>query len=218
MHSLATEIRITETGKSVARKLRKTGRIPAVVYGGGQISLSLDIDPFQLVEIFRKTGDRNTVVHLDVGGLDVPADVLESWKQAGALTEDGKLPCMVKDVQRHPVTRDLEHVDFYFLTPGQEVVATVPLEGVGKAIGMAAGGRLRVIRRELKVRCAWEKIPRVIQHDITPMDLGDFVKASQLVLPEGVKIVTRNDFNVLNVYGKRVSAKPVAAAAGKKKK
>jgi large subunit ribosomal protein L25 len=216
MHSLAAEIRITETGKSIARKLRATGRIPAVVYGGGRPSLSLDLDPKELVEIFRTTADRNTVVHLDFSSIEVPADVRDGWTSAGALTADGKLPCMVKAVQRHPVTRNIEHVDFYWLAPGQEVVAVVPLEGVGRALGMAAGGRLRVIRRELKVRCAWDKIPKVIQHDITSMDLGDFVKASQLALPEGVSIVTRNDFNVLSVYGRRVVAKPVVATKKKK--
>lgn len=216
MHSLAADIRITETGKSVARKLRNQGRIPAVVYGSGHAALSLDLDPDELVEIFRTTGDRNTVIHLDFTDREIPADLLQTWSQAGALTADRKLPCMVKDVQRHPLSRELQHIDFYWLAPGQEVVTMVPLKSSGRAAGMAIGGRLRLIRRELKVRCAWENIPAAIVHDITPMNIGDMVKASELALPQGVSIVTRNDFNVMTVYGRRVSTK--AAPAAKKKK
>jgi len=216
MHSLAAEIRITETGKSVARKLRNQGRIPAVVYGSGHEALSLDLDPDELVEIFRTTGDRNTIIHLDFADRDVPAPIVQAWTESGALTADRKLPCMVKDVQRHPLSRNIEHVDFYWLAPGHEVVTMVPLKSVGRAAGMSIGGRLRLIRRELKIRCAWESIPESITYDITPMNIGDIVKASELYLPEGVSIVARNDFNVMTIYGRRVTTK--AAPAAKKKK
>jgi large subunit ribosomal protein L25 len=218
MHSLAAEIRTSETGKTTARKIRTEGKVPAVVYGGGSLAVSLNIDPDEIVEVFRKTGDRNTVVHLDFSKTDVPADVKKAWADSGALTKQGTVPCMVKAVQRHPLRRDIEHIDFYWLAPGQVVEAMVPLAGVGRAAGMTIGGRLRLIRREIKIRCAWEKLPKVLEYDITPMNIGDMVKASELTLPEGVSVVTRNDFNVLTLYGKRVSNKPAAAVAAKKKK
>lgn len=183
--TLAAETRGGETGKGVARKLRKSGRIPAVIYAGGGEATSITLDPASLLEIFRKTQNRNTIIHLQVDGETVPA--------------------LVRDAQRHPLSRDLLHVDFYSLQPGQVVEVMVPLAGVGRAKGMSIGGRLRLIRREVRVRCAWEKIPGVIEHDITPMEIDDMVRASELNLPEGVELVAKNDFNVMTIYGKRAA-------------
>ncbi|TVQ90959.1 MAG: 50S ribosomal protein L25 [Deltaproteobacteria bacterium] len=217
MPSLAAEIRTSDTGKTTARKIRNEGKIPAVVYGGGLPAVSLNIDPQALVDMFRKSADRNTIVHLDFSAGDVPEAVKAAWAASGALADDGTVPCLVRDVQRHPLRRDLLHVDFFWLAPGQEVEVMVPLQGVGRAKGMAIGGRLRLIRREVKIRCAWEKLPKTIQHDLTPLQIGDMVKASELQLPEGASLVARNDFNVLTIYGKRVSARPAASADAKKK-
>jgi len=186
MHTLAAETRNEATGKSVARKIRASGQIPAVVYARGGDSTSIKVDPNALTEIFRKTQDRNTIVHLELEG--------------------DTIPTLVRDAQRHPVKRDILHVDFYRLDPGQVVEVMVPIAGVGRAAGMSIGGRLRLIRREVRVRCAWEKIPAVIEHDITAMEIGDMVKASELTLPEGVELVFKNDFNVMSLYGKRASA------------
>jgi len=192
MQTLAAETRDNKTGKTVARKLRAAGQIPAVVYAKGEDATSIVITPRDLTEIFRKTKNRNTIVHVKVD-----ADTV---------------PCLVRDAQRHPVSRDLLHVDFYKLTPGQVVEVMVPIAGVGRAAGMAIGGRLRLIRREIKIRCAWESIPPVINYDITSMEIGDMVRAFELVLPEGVALVAKNDFNVLTIYGKRAPTTPAAPA------
>ncbi len=187
MHTLSATLREEQPGKSNARKLRASGKIPAVVYAGGGDSTSISIDPTELGEIFRKTQNRNTIVHLDMGGEQVPS--------------------LVKTTQRHPVKRDILHVDFYRLEPGQVVNVDVPLAGTGRAAGMALGGRLRLIRRTITVTCAWDKIPAVIEHDITPMEIGDMVKATELTMPDGVELVIKHDFNVMSLYGKRVSGK-----------
>lgn len=213
MHSLPTEIRSSDTGKTTARKIRKQGKIPAVVYGGGLPAVSLNIVPDDLYQIFRKTRDRNTIVYLDFADSPVSDEVRQAWADSGALTEQGTVPCMVREVQRHPVRRTLEHIDFYWLAPGQVIETMVPVAGVGRAAGMSIGGRLRLIRRELKVRSPWEKLPAVIEHDITPLNIDDMVKASELVLPEGVELVARNDFNVLTLYGKKAPKAPATAAA-----
>lgn len=217
MPSLAAEIRTSDTGKTTARKIRNEGKIPAVIYGGGLPAVSLNIDPQAIVDVFRKTGDRNTVISLDFSGGTVPDAIKTAWADTGALSTDGTVKCLVRDVQRHPLRRDLLHVDFFWLAPGQEVEVMVPLEGVGRAKGMAIGGRLRLIRREVRVRCAWEDLPSSIKYDITHMNIGDMVKASELTLPEGVRLVAKNDFNVMTVYGKRVSAR-AAGGDDKKKK
>lgn len=181
--NLAAEARVTEPGKSTARKLRKSGQIPAVVYAKGSEATSIAVDPHDLEEIFRLTGDRNTVIQLDLAGESIP--------------------CLVREAQRNPLTRQLLHVDFYRLEPGQVVEVSVPVVGTGRAVGMALGGRLRLIARKVRIRCPWEKIPSSIEQDITPMNVDDMVRASELHMPEGVELVYKNDFNVLTIYGKR---------------
>jgi large subunit ribosomal protein L25 len=185
--TLAAEARDERTGKSVARKLRRDGRIPAVVYARGSDARPITVDPKALLEVFRKTQDKNTIINLEIEGDAVPA--------------------LVREAQRHPLKRDLLHVDFYALEPGQVVEVMVPVRGVGRAAGMAIGGRLRLIRREVRVRCEWTKIPAALEVDITPMQIGDMVKASEIPLPEGVELVLKHDFNVLTIYGKRASSK-----------
>ena len=184
--TLAVQARSGSAGKGTARKLRKNGKIPAVVYAGGSDATHIEVDPNALTEIFRQTQNRNTVVQLDLGGETIN--------------------CLVQDAQRHPLSREVLHVDFYRLADGQSVEVMVPVRGVGRAKGMTIGGRLRIIRREIKIRCDWKDIPETIDHDISPMDIGDMVKASELTLPAGVELVAENDFNVLTIYGRRVAA------------
>lgn len=183
--TLAAEARTGIAGKGGARKLRKTGMLPAVVYGPGEEATPVAVDPTRLLDIFRKTGDRNTVINLQIDGAEVP--------------------CLVRDSQRHPLTRELLHVDFYKVSRDRKVEVMVKLETTGRARGMALGGRLRVIRREVPVRCDFDKIPAAIVHDITQMRVDDFVAVSQLAAPEGVEIVFESDYNVISIYGKKLA-------------
>lgn len=181
--SLVAEAR-SDAGKGAARKLRAAGKLPAVIYAEGGAARSVAVDPTQLIDIFRHTRDPNTIVQLQVEGETVPV--------------------LVKDTQRHPVSRQLLHVDFYAVSSTRPVTVMVPVRGIGRPAGAALGGRLRLIRRELKTRCIYDKIPATHDVDVTPMEIGDMVKATQIPLAEGVELVFENDFNVLTVYGKRV--------------
>ena len=190
--TLAAQPRDNQTGKGAARKLRRTGLVPAVMYSGGTPARSIAVNPQHLVEVFRQTGDRNTVVSLQLGS-----------EQAH---------CLVREVQRNPLTRQILHVDFYRVAEGQVVEVMVPLAYAGRAAGMAIGGRLRIIRREVLVRCPYNQIPKQVVHDITHLDIGEFVKVSELVVPEGCQVLYEHDYNVMNLYGRRVAANPPAAS------
>lgn len=182
--NLSAELR-PDTGKGVARKLRAAGKIPGVLYSLGTAATPLTVSPTELLEIFRKTRNRNTVVELQVDGRTIPA--------------------LVQDAQRHPVTREVLHVDFLEVHAGRTLELMVPVVGVGRPAGAALGGRLRLIRREVKTRCAYDKIPESFEIDVRPLQIGDMVKASEIPTPEGVEVVIENDFNVLTVYGKRAA-------------
>jgi large subunit ribosomal protein L25 len=183
MHSLSVSPR-PETGKGAARKMRAAGRVPGVIYADGADARPVSFEPKALLDIFRATKNRNTIVHLELEG--------ETF------------PVLVQDADRHPVSRELLHVDFLRVSDDKKLVVKVPVEGVGRPAGAALGGRLRLIRRELKVRCMWQHIPETLQVDITPMEIGDMVKAAEITPPPNVEVLYESNFNVLTVYGKKV--------------
>jgi large subunit ribosomal protein L25 len=172
----------TSSGKGDARKNRALGRVPAVVYGLGREPEAVAIDPHALVELFKQTNNRNTIVRLKVGG--------------GA-----EVPCLVREVQRHPVSRKILHVDFYAV-PETPIEIVVPLRAVGRPKGALLGGRVRLIRRELRVMCRPDQIPEALEVDVSPLDVDEYLKASAIPLPKGVTLLYETDFNVINVYGK----------------
>lgn len=172
------------TGKGAARKGRADGRLPAVMYGPRTEPQPLTLDPETLVGIFQHTRDRNTVVEVKVG-------------------ENAPVPCLVREVQRHPVSRKILHVDLYAVDPDGEVEVLVPLSTVGRPKGATMGGRVRLIRRAIWAKCRYDRIPSTFEVDVAHLDIGDMVKASEVPLPEGVALVYDNDFNVITLYGKR---------------
>ena len=174
-------------GKGGARKTRGAGKLPAVMYGPGFEPRSLSLDPVAFSTIFRKTQNPNTVLHLDIEGENVTA--------------------LVREVQRHPLSREILHVDLLHVDESREVVVPVRVEAVGRPAGAALGGRVRIIRRTLDVRCTFDKIPESLQIDVSPMDIGDMRRASDVVLPEGVALIVESDINIVSVYGKRGGAK-----------
>lgn len=176
----------TNLGKGSARKIRKSGLTPATYYRNGQEPTLISIDARLLQLAFDKSGNPNHLVNIEI---------------------DGKVAatCLVKDVQRHPVTRNIRHVDFYEVEENEVIIISVPVEVVGKSIGIQMGGILRSIRRTVDVRCKPADIPSTIKVDITNVDAGKFFKASEIQPPQGVEVIYTADFNLLTIIKKRVS-------------
>jgi large subunit ribosomal protein L25 len=173
----------SDMGKGAARKLRAQGLMPAVIYRAGQPATSISLDPHALENAFRKTGNRNTLVDLGV---------------------DGKsFVCLVKDTQRDPVNAELLHVDFFEVDSAEDVIVDVPVSTVGKAAGEVEGGKLRIIKRDLRLKCKPADIPDTIAIDVTALSIGDFARVSGIKAPSGTEIIAPNDFNVVTVLGKR---------------
>lgn len=170
------------TRKGAARKGRASGSIPAVVYGPQHAATPVSLDPNRLLDIFKQTGDRNTVVGVKIDG--------------GA-----PVSCMVREVQRHPVSRELLHVDLYAV-PQHAIEVRVPLMPVGRPKGALIGGKLRTIRRDLWVRCMHDRIPKHIEVDVSHLEVQDVIRVSQVVAGEGVEVVYDADFPVFSCVGK----------------
>jgi large subunit ribosomal protein L25 len=195
-HTLNATAR-TETGKGVARKARRSGQTPGIIYGPNGTVGAVNFNVAELAAIFRKTNDPNTIVTVSVG--------------------DARHTCLVREIQRHPVSRVVEHIDLYAVAADDTVVADVAVSLVGRAAGTRAGGTLRLLARSMKVRCPAGSIPSKIDVDVTPLEVGQFLKASQVPAPASVSFVYRQDFNVVTVEGKRAREENAPAAEKKGK-
>jgi len=193
-HTLTTEARDL-TGKAAARQLRARGLVPAVFYGRETKPAGLAISPKELTAALSTPFGRNALVTIKVGGKDELA--------------------MVQDLQVHPVTRKPIHVDFYRIDAAQQITRKVPFVVEGKAKGVVAGGELVVIYRHLDVRAKPDQFPASIKVDVTPLDIGDHIKAKDLQLPAGVDVVLPGERNVVScvTMRKRKEDEEAAAAA-----
>jgi large subunit ribosomal protein L25 len=181
-NQVTASARTASTGKENARKIRANGKVPAVVYGSGSGATSIELDPRPLVEIFRKSNNRNTVVTLDIDGKSTPT--------------------LVREVQRHPLSRQILHIDFMAVVPNQPVVVPVPVRVVGKSKAQALGGRVNLVRRSVKVAAPYDQIPEFVDVDVTELDVGDTVRISTVATPANTNVVWDNDFQVLSIEGK----------------
>ena len=175
----------TETGKGAARKMRFDGIVPGVVYREGREPTLITFNPKDISLAFEKTGNPNTLVDMTMGS--------------------DKFLCLVKEVQRHPVSGSIRHIDFYEVKIDEAIVVSVPLTTVGRAAGVAMGGTLRLIRRELSVRCLPADIPAIIEADVTELNIGKFLKVNQIPTPTGVQILFDSNaaYNIATVIKRR---------------
>ena len=161
--------RRNESGKEVAKRLRRDARIPAVVYGKGTPARALAVSPKDLLGVLQSELGRNSLVELD--------------------SDDGSTETvLLTDFQYHPLNRELLHADFLRVSEDQMVKVDVPFVPVGKPKGVIVGGILRVVYHKLPVRCLANRIPAKIEHDVSELDLDDSVAVSDLAVPEGVTI------------------------------
>jgi large subunit ribosomal protein L25 len=170
-------------GKGGARKVRASGKIPAVIYRGGGAADSIAIDPAALELAFKRTGNPNTLVAVDVEG--------------------AVRTCLVRHTQRHPVSRVLRHVDFYEVNAAESVDVVVPLRIVGTSVGVKAGGKLKQSRRELPVSVAAGKIPDTIDLDVSGLDIGQRIRVSEIALPDGAVVKFNQDFDLVEILASR---------------
>ncbi|MFL5680081.1 MAG: 50S ribosomal protein L25 [Chloroflexota bacterium] len=192
--TLAAEPRET-TGKAVA-KLRRDGKIPAVVYGHGVASSNVTVDAHEF-ELLRKHLGANALVDLSVGG-DKPS------------------PVLVHDVQVHPVNRRPLHVDLFLVTMTEELTVDVPLHAVGESDAIAnLGGTLFRAIDEVRIRALPDHLPDRIEYSIA--SLTDFelaIHVRDLPIPADATLLNDPDELVARVFPPRVEeAAPAAEAA-----
>ncbi|MCX7653893.1 MAG: 50S ribosomal protein L25 [Fervidobacterium sp.] len=173
-HVVSAQIRSIVGNKRAVRRLRTQGAIPAVAYGPGiEKPLSLVLSKADFLKIFKHITESTplTLVVVD-----------ENGKKAFEHL------AFIKMVQYDKITDELKHVDFYIPEAHHKMKINVPVEVVGKAIGVEKGGILEVIHHEVPVKALPDKVPEVIKIDVTSLDLGSTLRVKDVVLPEGVEI------------------------------
>jgi len=186
------------TGKGAARSVRRAGRVPAVIYGGGETAAPIALDYKEVNQLINAGHFLTTIFELDVEG-----------------RKERVLP---RDYQLDVVTDRPLHVDFLRLKAGSRVRIATPVHVVNqdKAPGIKRGGALNLVLHAIELWAPAEAIPDSITIDLTGLDIHDSVHISNIQLPEGCKPVdTRTDFTIATVVPPTVYVEeaPVAAAA-----
>jgi large subunit ribosomal protein L25 len=171
------------TGKGVARKMRREGRIPSVLYGGGRDNINLSLNSKEWMDTVEKNGSS-----------------LRTQRQT-LVIDKAKQMVLLRGFQIHPVSGDPVHVDFMRFNPKQKVEIEVPVNIVGEeeCPGIKAGGMLQQVRRELEVQCLAGDIPEGFEISIATMEIGDSVHIEDIEMPEGVVVNTDVNFTILNI-------------------
>jgi large subunit ribosomal protein L25 len=191
---LAVEKRST-TGKNEARRSREGGRIPAVVYGAGKPTVPISVDRKALADLFREGAGENAIFLLKLGA-------------------DQSRHAMIREFQRHPVSRKPIHIDFVRVLMDVKVTVKVPIEVVGVAIGVKAdAGILDLVTREIEIECLPANIPAHIALDVTALKIGDAIRVSDLAAMEGVTVVDNPEKVVVHVTHPTREEEPAAATA-----
>jgi large subunit ribosomal protein L25 len=178
--STATQLDVktrTADGSRAARRLRREGRVPGVLYGGGDEPLSFDVDARELRLALARSG---AVLDLKIDG-------------------SKPTPVVLKEAQRHPVRGETTHVDLLRVRLDTAIHAVVVLEltGVEDAPGVKEGGILEQITRELNVEALPTAIPETITHDVSGLEIGDTVTLAAIVAPAGVTLLDELEETVL---------------------
>ena len=179
---LITEKR-TATGNGPARRLRRTGQIPAVYYGPNSEPVLLSVNKNDLELVLKKGGIGQVILNLII-------------QNNG---ETLNLPAMIKELQTHPVSRNFIHVDFYEIKMDRKITVKIPVTTTGVAKGVELGGILQIVRRELEVECLPLAVPESIVIDITDLDIGDSIHAGNISLEGDVEILEEDNRTVVTV-------------------
>jgi large subunit ribosomal protein L25 len=184
-----------EKRKGAARRLRREGRVPGVFYSSGNsaVCISLDAKGF-ITHIAGLEGTR-------LIQFDSPEAILNNKVT------------LLKEVQAHPVTGQILHIDFYEVDLNKKIHVTVPLHFSGRAQGVTAGGILQPLRREVEVECLPTDIPGFVEVEVSSLGIRHALHVSELALPQGVQAIYDADFALVTVLAPTVAEVKAEEAA-----
>jgi large subunit ribosomal protein L25 len=187
----------TQARRGGVKKLRATGRVPAVIYGRQDKPQNLEVNAKEFGDLIHRSISENLLVDLSV----------ESDAR-------GKRLALVQEIQHHPLSGGVLHVDFHEVTEDEKVVIQVPLETVGEAAGVKnSGGVLEHVVFKIKVRALPKDLPEQILVDVSHLELGKSIHLGDLKPPPGVEILGDKHLSVISVAMPRTEEEEAAATA-----
>ena len=174
------------------KKVRTNGRIPAVIYGRHNKPQNLEVASKDLEQVIHTAHSEILLVNLAV--------------------DKGSRLALVRDIQHHPLSGKMLHVDFQEVAENEKVTAMVPVETVGEAVGVKTGGGvLEHVLFKVKVRATPQDLPEVINIDVTNLQIGQSIHIGEIQVPAGVEIVGKKEAPVVAVAAPLTEAQETAA-------
>lgn len=180
----------TEAGTRPARRLRRTGRVPAVVYGRGLETVPVSVDQRELSTVLRTEAGLNALINVEVEGGD------------SVLT-------VARELQRDPVRGSITHLDFIQVSLDEAIEAEVSILYAGTPVGIKEGGFVETIAATVMISALPTAIPPSIEIDISDLDIGDTLKVSDLPELDGVTYLVEEDAPLATVILPAVIEEPV---------
>jgi large subunit ribosomal protein L25 len=181
------------TGNGPARVLRRAGQIPAVLYGPKTDPVLLSVNTKDLELILKKSSFGQLILNL----------VIQNGQKVTKAA-------MIKELQTHPLSGNLIHIDFYEVDMKRQIKVMIPVVITGKSVGVEEGGMLNIVRRELEVFCLPGDIPESIEIDISEMAMGDSIHLEDVPLGENVEVAADVNYTVVTVLTPKVEEEEVA--------
>ncbi len=194
---LIAEFRETQ-GKGASRRLRREGKVPAILYGGHSEARALTLSHQKLSLMLDNERFYSTILSLRVG--------------------DQTQAAILKDVQRHPYKNAIVHIDFQRVEDNQKIRIRIPLHFKGEAVSpgvKSQGGIVSHMRNEVEVSCLPKDLPEFVEVDISGLSLNESIHLSQLKIPDGVQLVelAKEDSAVVAIHSPRAEEPEPAVAA-----
>jgi len=187
----------TLSRRAGAKKLRNSDRVPAVIYGRHNPPQNLEVHLKELERVIHHSVSENVLLDLDVCG-----------------DARSKRLALVQEVQHHPLSGSVLHVDLHEVVDNEKVSITVPVETTGEAVGVKTGGGvLEHVLFKLKVRALPKDLPEVLHVDVSHLDIGKAIHIGDIQPPAGVELLGDKKLVVLSVAAPVTEAQEAAAAA-----
>jgi large subunit ribosomal protein L25 len=183
-------------GKNEARRTRREGKVPGVLYGGdGQKATPIAVDPRALLRILHSEAGQNTLISLKMAG-------------------NGDTRVLVKDFQLDPITHQVLHADFYRVAMDRVLQVTIPVVVHGEPVGVKQqGGVLEFIRREIEIECLPGDIPEHIDVDVSDLMLHQGIRVRDIATNPKWKSITEGDAMLVHVIMPKAEEAPAPAEA-----
>ena len=192
--TVTAEVRASR-GKNEARRTRRAGQIPAVVYGAYKDAVSVSVNPREILKAVHSSTGYNTIFNLAIQGGETS-------------------PVMVVDQQVDPLKGTLLHADLKRIDLSKKIRITVPVHTKGEPAGVKLqGGLLEIVSRAVEIECLPDEIPESFTVDVSELMIGQSKRASDVALPASIKLMSAPDAVIAHTVALRAEAEPAAAEA-----